>query len=120
MDRQNELPELSSQLADAVRKVSENAVRKAMARGSQKAQSWDDGELFDPKLVPGLLRDLQKLKSAVTQLHDRGIVTESDQEVLKSLYFNGIKARHTKVDRAHSKTFGWIFDPEESQIRFRD
>jgi hypothetical protein len=53
--------------------------------------------------------EMQDLRSAMESLQERGQVTKSDQELLKSLYFNGMKRRYKEIECSHPQTFQWIF-----------
>ncbi|KAI1111134.1 hypothetical protein F5Y14DRAFT_328253 [Nemania sp. NC0429] len=72
------------------------------------------GKPVQASVVEDLSQDLQGLRRALQSFQDQGRVMESEQRVLESLYFDGIKARLHTIDQAHEKTFQWIFHHTES------
>ncbi|KAI0187863.1 hypothetical protein EV127DRAFT_139268 [Xylaria flabelliformis] len=63
----------------------------------------------------GLSLDLINYFSGIIkQLAEEQALTEANQDFLESLYFSKIKTRRRKIETAHAKTFGWIFQPSIS------
>ncbi|KAI0201918.1 hypothetical protein F4808DRAFT_88339 [Astrocystis sublimbata] len=48
---------------------------------------------------------------AIKQIAEEQQLMSRNQDYLESLYFSKIEARQGKIESAHSKTFGWIFEP---------
>ncbi|KAI1170622.1 hypothetical protein F4777DRAFT_594805 [Nemania sp. FL0916] len=120
LEWQKELAMLNQGLEVAVQSVIDGIngeLRKAMKeRMSSKIKI---GQPVQPSAIESLSQDLQNFKYALTNFQDQGKIMASDQRVLESLYFDGIRARHRTIDRAHKKTFEWIFSPTEtSKIPF--
>jgi hypothetical protein len=63
-------------------------------------------------------KDLDKLTSKFATIAFESAVVANELKILRSLYFDSLKARHFRIPIAHTKTFDWIFRPEESQINF--
>ncbi|KAI1740332.1 hypothetical protein F4680DRAFT_116318 [Xylaria scruposa] len=63
----------------------------------------------------GLSFDLINYFSGIIkQLAEEQALTEANQDFLESLYFSKIKTRQRKIESAHARTFGWIFQPSIS------
>ncbi|KAK6955382.1 hypothetical protein Daesc_003017 [Daldinia eschscholtzii] len=78
----------------------------------ENLRRWNGAASLDDASIPDALVDLQDLFMKASHLHEAGKSTEDDQRVLRSLYFNGIMARHKNIAEAHARTFAWIFQRE--------
>jgi hypothetical protein len=80
----------------------------------QKKQVIDIGE------AKALSKDLNALALALKKLGNEGEILGREQRVLRSLYFPAIPTRHNNIERAHAKTFTWIFGPTNYHAPFVD
>lgn len=62
--------------------------------------------------LAGLCKSLQQVSLSLTALETKGHEAATDLEVLKSLYFNDMTARHGRIEDAHARTSSWIFKEE--------
>jgi len=80
----------------------------------QKKQVIDIGE------AKALSKDLNALALALKKLGNEGEILGREQRVLRSLYFPAIPTLHNNIERAHAKTFTWIFGPTNYHAPFVD
>ncbi|KAH6991514.1 hypothetical protein BKA56DRAFT_652311 [Ilyonectria sp. MPI-CAGE-AT-0026] len=96
MDKRDELNILNQRVVEALQKLVKDESRKALEKSLETQRK--SGEPMNPALAESLSKDIQELTSAMHSLQNRG-----------------------QIDRAHSKTFQWIFhSSKNSEIRFND
>ncbi|KAI1088894.1 hypothetical protein F5B19DRAFT_505232 [Rostrohypoxylon terebratum] len=86
-------------------------------RLNRDRQQLQELGISDSNEAAQLSGDLQKLSNSMIQLEEQGNVTISDLKFLRSLYFQRFMARHDKIERAHSKTFEWMYVDSDRDAR---
>ncbi|KAI1198935.1 hypothetical protein F5X97DRAFT_298148 [Nemania serpens] len=115
---QNELNSLNQNVIAAIQNVVTEESRRAVRE--HVGDKIKAGKPVQPSMVEGLSQDLQGIRGALQSFQDQERVMASEQQVLQSLYFDGIRARHHTIDRAHEETFQWIFNHTESSDSLYD
>ena len=111
IDRKNELRELNNQIVENVKKVFQQESKKSSIDIYLESQrgTGSTNPAVSGKSLEEISKEMQDLRSAMKSLQERGQVTKSDQELLKSLYFEGMKRRYKEIGCSHPQTFQWIF-----------
>ena len=102
---------------DMKRLTTMEAMMKDVLKATEALQSGDRD-----RREPSNPMQMQALSLAVSDLGVRGRTIAQEQDLLASLHFPMIQARHEKIEQAHAKTYEWIFQTPVSEdaesIRF--
>jgi hypothetical protein len=111
IDRKNELHDLNNQIIENVKKLvfKQDFQKSSINIYLESQRSTGPTTAVSGKSVEKISEEMQDLRSAMESLQERGRVTEADQELLKSLYFKGMKTRHQRIECSHPQTSQWVF-----------
>jgi hypothetical protein len=124
IERQEDLKALESRLLEAI--WPHNSEDHYNSKILQVTVRFDQDDLLQQEPIKVISRDSKRILTAVGNLKTAADVTQADQQLLEALHFSQISARHHDIERAHSRTFEWMFynynssNHYQGRVKFKD